>query len=87
MRLAIELLRNEKNLLCDVMICEALKVMENEYDFMAKGKKIGNVEVKEKDVADVTVRRKRVYTQKQKKSAITIPETRTGRSQPRPRRR
>jgi len=87
MRLAIELLRNEKNLLRDVMICEALKVMENEYDFMAKGKKIGNVEVKEKDVADVTVRRKRVYTQKQKKSAITIPETRTGRSQPRPRRR
>ncbi|CAB4278667.1 unnamed protein product [Prunus armeniaca] len=86
MRLAIELVRNEKNLLCDAITREALKVMENGSDFMAKGNKIGNVEVKDMDVADVTVRRKRVYIRKQKKSAVTIPKTRTGRSQPRPRR-
>ncbi|ONI14080.1 hypothetical protein PRUPE_4G261000 [Prunus persica] len=79
MRLAIELLRNEKNQLRDAIIREALKVMKNGYDFMAKGNKIGNVEVKDKDVADVTVKRKRVYIRKQKKSAVTIPETRTGR--------
>ncbi|KAL6288544.1 hypothetical protein ACE6H2_006054 [Prunus campanulata] len=51
MRLAIELLRNEKNQLRDVIIHETLKVMENASDFMAKGNKIGNVEVKDKDVA------------------------------------
>ncbi|KAL6284527.1 hypothetical protein ACE6H2_015456 [Prunus campanulata] len=61
MRLAIELPRNEKNQLCDVIIREKLKVMENAYDLMAKGNKIGNVEVKDKDVVDVTVRRKGVY--------------------------
>lgn len=87
MRLAIELIRNEKNLLRDAIIREALKVMENGSDFMAKGNKIGNVEVKDKDVADVTVRRKRVYIRKQNKSVVTIPETRTSRGQPRPRRR
>ncbi|ONI16897.1 hypothetical protein PRUPE_3G127900 [Prunus persica] len=87
MRLAIELLRNKKNQLRDAIIREALKVMKNGYDFMAKGNKIGNVEVKDKDVADVTVKRKRVYIRKQKKSAVTIPETRTGRVQPRPRHR
>ncbi|CAL9005546.1 unnamed protein product, partial [Prunus brigantina] len=57
MRLAIELLQKEKNQLHDV-ISEALKVMENASDFTAKGKKIGNVEVKEKDVVDVTVSKK-----------------------------
>ena len=87
MRLAIELLRNEKNQLRDAIIREALKVMENGSDFMAKGNKIGNVEVKDKDMADVTVRKKRVYNRKQKQSAVTIPQTRTGRGQPRPRRR
>ncbi|KAH0987695.1 hypothetical protein GBA52_014872 [Prunus armeniaca] len=61
--------------------------MENGSNFMVKGNKIGNVEVKYMDVADVTVRRKRVYIRKQKKSAVTIPKTHTGRSQPRPRRR
>ncbi|KAI5334900.1 hypothetical protein L3X38_025033 [Prunus dulcis] len=66
MRLAIELLRNEKNQLRDAIIREELKVMENGSDFMAKGNKIGNVEVKDKDVADVTVRKKRVYIRKQK---------------------
>ena len=87
MRLAIELLRNEKNQLRDAIIREALKLMENGSDFMAKGNKIGNVEVKDKDMADVTVRKKRVYNRKKKQSAVTIPQTRTGRGQPRPRRR
>ncbi|XP_021802249.1 uncharacterized protein LOC110746345 [Prunus avium] len=87
MRLAIELLRNEKNQLRDVIIRETLKVMENASDFMAKGNKLGNVEAKDKDVADITITRKRVYNRKQKQSAVTIPEIRTGRGQPRPRRR